>query len=64
LTPLIEVRTMRTVDATFPDTVECSEVNVRVVEHRLGGNTTEVPARPRGPTLLYTCSLGESEPMD
>ncbi len=46
------------------DTVECLVVHVRVVEHRLGGNTTDVQARPKGHTLLYTCSLGENESMD
>jgi len=60
---MIEVRTMRTIDSTFLDTVECLVVNVRV-EDRLGGNTTDVQARPKGHTLLYTCSLGENESMD
>ncbi len=51
---------MRTIDTTFLDIVECLVVNVRVVKHRFGGNTTDIQARPaKTPTLLYTCSLGE-----
>ncbi len=42
----IEVRTTQTVNATFLDIMECLEVNVRVVEHRFGGNTTNVQPRP------------------
>jgi hypothetical protein len=38
-------------------------VDVRVVEHDFGGNTTNVQARPaKGPTLLYTCGLGKNKP--
>ena len=55
---------MRTIDSTFLDTVECLVVNVRVIGDRLGGNTTDVQARPKDHTLLYTCSLGENESMD
>ena len=43
---MIEVRTTQTVNATFLDIMECLEVNVRVVEHRFGGNTTNVQPCP------------------
>jgi len=62
---MIEVRTTRTVDATFLGIVECLMVYMRAVEHRFGGNTTNVQGRPaKGPTLLYTCSVGKNEAMD
>jgi hypothetical protein len=35
-------RTIRTVDATLLDIMECLVVDVRVVEHRLGRNITDV----------------------
>ena len=42
----IEVRTTQTVNATFLDIMECLGVNVRVVEHHFGGNTTNVQPCP------------------
>ncbi len=53
---MIEVRTTRTVDATFLGILECLMVYMRAVEHRFGGNTTNVQGRPaKGPRdLLFS----------
>jgi hypothetical protein len=62
---MIAVRETRTVNATLLDIMECLVVDVGIVEHRFRGNATDVQARPtKRPTLLYTCSLGEKEPID
>ncbi len=59
------VSVTQTIDATLLDIVEHLVVDVRVVEHGLGRNTTDVQARPaKGPTLLYTRSLGKNMSVD
>ncbi len=52
---------MRTVDATFLDTVVCLVVMCEFVAHRLEGIQPTFNHVPKGPTFLYTCSLGENE---
>jgi hypothetical protein len=51
--------TIRTVDATLLNIMECLVVDVRIVEHGFGRYAPDVQAcSTKGPTLLYTCSLG------
>ena len=58
------VNKTRTINATLLDIMECLVVDVGVVEHGFGGNATDVQARPaKGPTLLYTSSLGRNKAM-
>jgi hypothetical protein len=62
---MMAVKETRTVNATLLDIMECLVVDMRVVEHGFGGNTTDVQARPtKGPALLYTCGLGNNEAME
>jgi len=54
----MEVKTTRTIDAALLDIMERLMVDVRVVQHGFGWNTSDVQARPtEGTTLLYTRGL-------
>jgi len=59
----MEAKTTRTIDAALLDIMERLMVNVRVVQHGFGRNTSDVQARPaEGPALLYTRGLREKKP--
>lgn len=53
---------IRTIDAAFLDIMERLMVDVRVVQHGFGRNTSHVQACPaEGTTLLYTRGLKEKK---
>ena len=59
----MEVKTTRTIYAALLDIMERLMVDVRVVQHGFGWNTSDVQARPaEGTTLLYTRGLREKKP--
>lgn len=59
----MEVKTIRTIDAALLNIMERLVVDVRVVQHGFGRDTSDVQARPaEGTTLLYARGLREKQP--
>jgi len=58
----MEVKTTRTINAALLNIMERLVVDVRVVQHGFGRDTSDVQARPaKGTTLLYTRGLREEK---